>query len=88
MRIAPMVIPHLRSGTPDLWVDTALSAMITHNDSASISTCLSFVNVLWQLLQMDAPPEPDWWLETCVETARDLEVDDTYSPRAGACVAH
>ncbi len=37
MRIAPMVIPHLRSGGMELWVDTALSAMITHNDSASIS---------------------------------------------------
>ena len=81
MRIAPMLIPHLRTGTPDLWVDTALSAMITHNDSASISACLSFVHMLWQLLQMEAPPEPAWWLETYVKTARDLEVDDTYSPR-------
>jgi ADP-ribosyl-[dinitrogen reductase] hydrolase len=81
MRIAPMLIPHLQTGTTDLWVDTALSAMITHNDSASISACLSFVHMLWQLLQMDAPPEPSWWLETYVETARDLEVDDTYSPR-------
>ena len=30
MRIAPMTIPHLRTGTPELWVDTALSAVITH----------------------------------------------------------
>ena len=81
MRIAPMLIPHLETGTPDLWADTALSAMITHNDSASISACLSFIHMLWQLLQMDAPPEPDWWRETYVETARDLEVDDTYTPR-------
>jgi len=83
MRIAPMLIPHLRSGTPELWVDTALSAMITHNDSASISACLSFVQMLWKLLQMQAPPEPDWWLETYVEAVRDLEVDDTYRPRGG-----
>jgi ADP-ribosylglycohydrolase len=82
MRIAPMVIPHLRSGTPDLWVDTALSAMITHNDSASIAACLSFVHMLWQLLQMDAPPQPGWWLETYVATAQDLEVDDTYRSNA------
>lgn len=47
MRIAPMVIPHLRTGTPELWVDTALSAMITHNGSASISACLAFVRTLW-----------------------------------------
>lgn len=88
MRIAPMVIPHLRTGTPDLWGDTALSAMITHNDSASISACLSFVHMLWQLLQMETPPEPNWWLESYVETARDLEVDDTYSPRGGDFVAY
>jgi len=84
MRIAPIVIPHLKSGTSDLWVDTALSAMITHNDSASIAACLSFVNMLWQSLIMDAPPEPKWWLEAYVETARDLEVDDGYRPRVDA----
>jgi ADP-ribosyl-[dinitrogen reductase] hydrolase len=83
MRIAPMLIPHLQSGTTDLWVDTALSAMITHNDSGSIAACLSFVNMLWQLLTLDRPPEAAWWLEAYVETARDLEVDDTYRPRGG-----
>ena len=42
MRIAPMAIPHLQAGTTDLWVDTALSAAITHNDSGSTAACLSF----------------------------------------------
>ena len=84
MRIAPMVIPHLQLGTADLWVDTALSAMITHNDSASTAACLSFVNMLWQLLTLDGPPEADWWLQTYVETAKDLEVNDKYRPRGGA----
>jgi ADP-ribosyl-[dinitrogen reductase] hydrolase len=84
MRIAPMVFPHLQSGTTDLWVDTALSATITHNDSGSTAACLSFVNMLWQLLTLDRPPKPDWWLETYIETATDLEVDHTYHPRGGA----
>ena len=84
MRIAPMVIPHLQSGTTDLWVDTALSAMLTHNDSASTAACLSFVNMLWQLLTLDRPPEAGWWLQTYIETAKDLEVNDTYRPRGGA----
>jgi ADP-ribosyl-[dinitrogen reductase] hydrolase len=83
MRIAPMLIPHLRSATADLWVDTALSAMITHNDSASIAACLSFVNLLWRLMQREAPPPPGWWLETYVQVARDLEVDEAYRPRGG-----
>jgi ADP-ribosyl-[dinitrogen reductase] hydrolase len=83
MRIAPMLIPHLGSATAELWVDTALSAMMTHNDSASIAACLSFVNLLWKLLQMDAPPPPEWWPETYVQVARGLEVDDGYRPRGG-----
>ena len=36
MRIAPILIPHLQHPSPELWVDTALCAMITHNDSAAI----------------------------------------------------
>jgi len=83
MRIAPMLIPHLRSATADLWVDTALSAMMTHNDSASIAACISFVNLLWDLLPMDRQPQPDWWLETFVQVASGLESNDTYRPRGG-----
>jgi ADP-ribosylglycohydrolase len=77
------VILGLASGTPNLWVDTALSAVITHNDSASISACLCFVHMLWHLLAMDAVPPPPWWPETYVAAARDLEADDTYRPRDG-----
>ena len=50
MRIAPMLVPYVRSPSPDLWVDTALSAIVTHNDAASTSACLAFVAMLWQLL--------------------------------------
>lgn len=84
MRIAPMVIPHLKTGASDLWVDTALSAIITHNDSGSIASCLSLVNMIWNLFKMDTSPEPDWWLETYVEVAKDLECDESYRPRGGA----
>jgi len=83
MRIAPMLVPHLRSGTTDLWVDATLSAMITHNDSGSIAACLSFINILWELLKVDSAPDPQWWLETYVKTASDVEIDDSYSPRGG-----
>lgn len=83
MRIAPMVIPHLGSCTADLWVDTALSAMMTHNDSGSTSACIAFVSMIWDLLRMDGPPDPGWWLETYVEVAKDLEVDLGYRPRGG-----
>jgi ADP-ribosylglycohydrolase len=83
MRIAPMVVPHLDSDTSEMWVDTALSAMITHNDPASIAACLSFVRMLWQLLQMNKPPPRDWWRSAYVETAALLEGETTYRPRGG-----
>ena len=86
MRIAPMIIPHLNTQTADLWADTAISAMMTHNDSASTASCLAFVFMLRELIQMDRPPEPNWWLKTFVIIARDLECDDTYQPRGGAYV--
>jgi len=84
MRIAPMLIPHLKSPSADLWVDAALAAMITHNDAASISVCLAFVHMLWQLLQMDRAPEPEWWVKTYMTTVQDSEGDTSYRPRWGA----
>lgn len=50
MRIAPVLIPHLKTGTLALWADVALAAMLTHNDSASTAACLSFVRMLWQFV--------------------------------------
>jgi len=88
MRIAPMVIPHLAAETDALWVDTALSAMITHNDAGSIAACLTFVSMLRQLLVMDQAPTPSWWADTYVTTARDLEGEVQYQPRSGPLVGH
>lgn len=82
MRIAPLLIPHLKTGTAELWADTALSAMLTHNDSASLAACLAFVNMLQQLLRMASPPHPSWWLETFVTVAGELEIDANYRPQA------
>ncbi len=86
MRISPVVIPHLRTGTTDLWADTALLAMITHNNSGSVAACLAFVNMLWQLLHMAEPPDPAWWVAMYVDAARDLEIE-TYEPRGGEFTA-
>lgn len=81
MRIAPILLPHLRNPSAELWADTALCAMLTHNDSASTAACLAFVSMLWGLIAMRCPPAPDWWLERYVETARELELDRDYAPR-------
>lgn len=83
MRIAPMLIPCLQKGGTGVWVDTAISAMITHNDTASIAGCVSFVAMLWDLLDMKKPPKPEWWVNRYVEIARDLEIGTGYTPRGG-----
>lgn len=84
MRIAPILIPHLRKPSVDVWVDTALCAMITHNDSASIASCVAFVAMLWDLLYMSVAPEPIWWMDRFVQVAADLELNAMYRPRGGA----
>ena len=78
-----MLVPHLKSGGTGIWVDTALSAMMTHNDRASTSACLAFVGMLWELLDMTAAPDRAWWVERYVELSSDLEGDTVYSPRGG-----
>ena len=83
MRIAPVLFPFVRSPSADLWVDTALSAIITHNDAVSTSACLAFVAMLWRLLGMDAAPAPEWWWHTYADAARDLEGETRCRPRGG-----
>ena len=84
MRIAPIIFPHLRSGGRKLWADTAISAMLTHNDTASISSCISFVNIFWELLKMNHTPPQEWWVATYLHVARDLELESNYKPRSKA----
>lgn len=83
MRIAPMLIPYLKKPCSDLWVDTALSSMITHNDSGSIAACVAFINMFWQLLAMKKSPDPMWWPTEYIRVASMLESEDGYQPRGG-----
>ncbi len=88
MRIAPILIPHLKTGGTSLWTDTALCAMMTHNDTASISACLAFVAMLWDLLDMNSPPPKDWWLQRYLEVTSDLETGTEYKPRGADFIGY
>lgn len=84
MRIAPVLLPHLRGGSADLWVDTALATAISHNDRSAIASSIAFVGLLGELLAMPTPPQVDWWVETFLARAKPIEGDETlYRPRSG-----
>ena len=83
MRIAPVLVPHLREPNSALWADVVLAGMITHNDPASNAACVGFVRLLWEALRLDGAPRPGFWLETFCEVARRVEGDSPlYVPRA------
>lgn len=73
MRIAPVLLPHLRRADAGLWADALLAGMVTHNNRGSNAACLAFTTILWDLLGMSAPPAPDWWLERYCQVAAPLE---------------
>lgn len=82
MRIAPVLLPHLRQPSPDLWSDALLAGMVTHNDRASNASCVAMVRVLWDLLSMQSAPDPSWWVQAWVEPAREIEGATRYRARS------
>jgi ADP-ribosyl-[dinitrogen reductase] hydrolase len=84
MRIAPVLVPHLRNPSPAVWADTALAAMVTHNDPASTGSCLALVYLLWQALRLTEPPSPEWWVNTFCSVLRPLEGESQYRSHSRA----
>ena len=39
--------------------------------------------MLWELLGQHKAPEPDWWLDSYVRVASQLETGAAYQPRGG-----
>jgi ADP-ribosylglycohydrolase len=81
MRISPIVLPTLAEGGTDLWVDAALLAMTTHNDSAAIAAAMGFAGIYRELLSATEPPPPAWWPERFTAVARQVEIDPFYRSR-------
>src|SRR6266700_174879 len=63
MRVAPVVLPHLKSPSSALWEAAVLAGAVTHNDATSIAACVAFVGMLWELLDMAIAPQPVWWID-------------------------
>ena len=79
MRISPMLIPHLRTGASDLWVDTALSAMTTLTIPLPSPPAWRSPTCCGRRLTCTAPPE--WWLNTFIDIVRDLENGAVINPK-------
>jgi ADP-ribosylglycohydrolase len=81
MRIAPVVLPHLKSSSSALWEDAVLAGAVTHNDATSIAACVAFVGMLWELLGMALAPQPAWWLDAFLARASAIEGEVQLRPR-------
>lgn len=85
MRIAPVLLPHLCTPSANLWGDTLIAAHLTHDDLLSNASCVAFVQMLWQLLGMQAPPDKRWWIDTWLATSEPLTAgrpDGSFRARA------
>lgn len=80
MRIAPVLLPHLKTRTSDLWADVLLAARLTHNSSVSLAACAGFVHLLWRCLGLKKPPRPHWWIKHFAPVVAALE-RKAYLPR-------
>lgn len=85
MRIAPVVLPHLRQPSSALWTDVVLATAITHRDSAAIASAVAQVDLLWSLLGASQPPAAEEWIPRYLDVvASALPADHVYRPRGGA----
>ena len=75
MRIAPVLLPHLRSVTEALWVDVVSATVVTHRDEAAVAAGVGLVGLLAECLarQEDGAPPARWWPETFLRYARPAE---------------
>ncbi len=83
MRCAPLLLPSLSPGGEELAADVAAGSLVTHNDSASLASCLAFGVMLRELLAAASPPPREWWAERFAGLAALVETPAAYSPREG-----
>ena len=98
MRIAPVILPHLRNMTNELWTDVIAATVLTHRDEAAVAASVGFVGLLAECLSRpvrgrtgrppgsDAatPPAARWWPETFLRYARSVETGIAYRREAPA----
>jgi ADP-ribosylglycohydrolase len=72
----------MAASCPTAWpASAAIVATITHDDTASVGSCVAFTSMLWSLLERTSPPSAVWWIDTFTDTLRAIETDTVYRPR-------
>ena len=59
MRIAPILISSLANQAENLWADTILATMLTHNSSLAIGSSAAFVNMLREFVSLKEISNPE-----------------------------
>ena len=59
MRIAPIIISYIANPKENLWADTILATMLTHNSPLAIGSSVAFINMLYELLYSKEKPNSD-----------------------------
>lgn len=83
MRIAPIVIPHLKRASPDLWCDALLAAHLTHDDELSNLSCVAMVDLLWTAISTPPGGASPLWFDRSLAIFDDLGTGATYAGRNG-----
>ncbi len=84
MRIAPVVLPHLRGMSWHLWEDVIAATILTHRDEAAVAAGVGFVGLLAECLTLAAAGPvwngvpARWWPETFLRYARTVETSKAY----------
>ena len=68
MRVAPVLISSLANQTENLWADTILSTMLTHNSHLAIGSSTAFMNMLRKFVSLKGVPNS----ETVIEEFTDI----------------
>ncbi len=84
MRIAPVILPHLKSPTKSLWQDVIDATVLTHRDEAAVVASIGFVGVLIESLNRCDPPDAcsGWWVERFLHYSKPIETGKQYRPRS------
>lgn len=73
VRVAPVVVPHLRQPSADLWVDAVLCGRVTHDSKMSAACCVAIVHLIWSCLASREVPPPEWWPTEFARVYRELD---------------